>query len=47
MDLNEKHFKYKVLDLVENYNFVFDRFSIEGDLGNSKNINFKSINLKT
>jgi hypothetical protein len=42
-----RSFNYKVLDLIEIYNFVFDRFSIEGDLGNSKNINFKIINLKT
>lgn len=32
MDLNEKHFNYKVLDLVENYNFAFDYFSIKDHL---------------
>jgi hypothetical protein len=39
MDLNEKN-QLQGLDLVENYNFAFDRFPIKDHLRNSKNYEF-------
>ena len=44
---NEIVINYKVVYLIEIYNFGFGRFSIQGHLYNSKKLNFKICALET